>query len=644
MKNQFIKKATLILCLLVNAAWAKAPDPLWVEPRVYSPNKEVRKKPSDLALRYEKSRHRGAHLRLTPLEQHEIDRRLEERSSDARKIGFSRSVPELETTQNASAAMDWGPAEGGGTVGHFQVDEQGAAALRLGIVFNRLPDSAELRFHGSARQSVESISGAEVLAQQEQSRGVLDKTQKRFVYWSPVISGETIGLEMYLPAGIDSKDVQFIVAGISHLAVDPSSAEVSPQKQKAAASCNLDSRCYSNWSTATNAVARITFVEDGNSYLCTGTLLNDTAQSNKPYFLTANHCVDNQTVAFSINAFWFFYSSSCNSGAPFSGITRTNGGGQILYTAASTDATFILLNNMPPSGVTFSGWTNSTPSLGIQATGLHNPTGDLQKISFGSTRGYLSCFSVGNGSFDCNDSGQSDASFIDLLFQDGTTEGGSSGSGIFLDRNRYLFGQLYGGDSSCSNPFGSNVYGLFSKTYSQGNLGQWLGSGKQAQTISLSAPSSVTWGSSTSISASSSSGLLVTTRSLSPSTCTVDQNLLKANAPGECQLESYQGGSDSYSPTTLNSVIGVTYPVYPSPNSTLTVKITKGSGKVTSDPVGIDCGDLCTYAFTKRTTIRLTATPAAGGKFLGWSGACTGKKPTCAVKLISSKLARAKFN
>lgn len=639
-----INKTVLILFLFVNAAWARTPDPLWVEPRIYSPAKEARKKASDHVLRFEKSRNRGAHLRLIPLEKNEIDRRMKERSGGARKIGFSRPVSELGNAQDASAAMDWRPADGGGTVGHFQLDESGAAALRLGLVFDKLPNAAELRFHGSALASVETISGAEVLAQQELISRTENKPVNRYVYWSPVIQGETIGLEMYLPAGLDSKEVQFSVVGISHLAVDPSAARVNPLKEKAAASCNLDSRCYSDWSAATNAVARITFVEDGNSYLCTGTLLNDTAQSNAPYFLTANHCVNNQATATTINTFWFFYSSSCNSDRPYAGIARTNGGGQILYTSASTDATFLLLNNPPPAGATFSGWTNSTPNLGIQATGLHNPTGDLQKISFGSTQEYLSCFSIGNGSFDCNKSSQGDASFVDLVFRSGTTEGGSSGSGIFLDRNRYLFGQLFGGDSSCSNLSGSNVYGLFSKTYSNGGLGQWLANGKQEQTITLSAPSSVTWGSSTGISASSSSGLPVAIKSISPSACNVDQNILKAIAPGECQLESSQGGNEIYLPATLNSIINITPPVYPSPNSTLSVRITKGSGKVTSDPTGIDCGDLCSYAFTKRMTVRLTPTPAPGSKFLGWSGACTGKKIPCVVKLNSNKLARAKFN
>src|SRR5262249_37898443 len=48
-----------------------------------------------------------------------------------------------------------------------------------------------------------------------------------------------------------------------------------------------------------------------------------------------------------------------------------------------------------------------------------------------------------------------------------------------------------------------------------------------------------------------------------------------------------------------------------------------GSGVVTSTPPGINCGASCSASFVSGTVVTLTASPAAGSSFAGWSG------PTC---------------
>lgn len=48
-----------------------------------------------------------------------------------------------------------------------------------------------------------------------------------------------------------------------------------------------------------------------------------------------------------------------------------------------------------------------------------------------------------------------------------------------------------------------------------------------------------------------------------------------------------------------------------------------GSGVITSEPSGIQCGSVCSYAFPLNTNIVLSATPDPGSQFMGWNG-CVG--------------------
>ena len=74
---------------------------------------------------------------------------------------------------------------------------------------------------------------------------------------------------------------------------------------------------------------------------------------------------------------------------------------------------------------------------------------------------------------------------------------------------------------------------------------------------------------------------------------------------------------------------------------TLTVNRT-GTGTVLSNPAGIDCGDTCKAKFDNATKVTLTATPAEGYTFTGWSGSCSGKAD-CVVNITNDETVGAKF-
>lgn len=68
----------------------------------------------------------------------------------------------------------------------------------------------------------------------------------------------------------------------------------------------------------------------------------------------------------------------------------------------------------------------------------------------------------------------------------------------------------------------------------------------------------------------------------------------------------------------------------------------QGQGDVSSTPAGIQCGADCEESYPYNTAVTLTATPAAGQQFAGWSGACSGVG-SCVVNLSQARNVIANF-
>jgi VCBS repeat protein/List-Bact-rpt repeat protein len=72
--------------------------------------------------------------------------------------------------------------------------------------------------------------------------------------------------------------------------------------------------------------------------------------------------------------------------------------------------------------------------------------------------------------------------------------------------------------------------------------------------------------------------------------------------------------------------------------NTLTItKAGTGSGTVTSNPPGINCGATCSAAYNSGTVVSLTATPATGSTFTGWSGCDAVSGTTCTVSMSAAR-------
>ncbi len=88
------------------------------------------------------------------------------------------------------------------------------------------------------------------------------------------------------------------------------------------------------------------------------------------------------------------------------------------------------------------------------------------------------------------------------------------------------------------------------------------------------------------------------------------------------------------------------FTVVPVPAARFNLAVSKsgtGVGTVTSSPAGIDCGSDCSETLVDGSSVTLTASPAAGSSFAGWSGdGCSGTS-TCTVTMLGARSVTAQF-
>ena len=400
-------------------------------------------------------------------------------SGPAQQIGTQRAVAATSTVAQTQSALQWSALANGQQVAAINIQSTGAYGLRAGVLVDSLPDGAKLRVYSQEHpNAIVERSGAEINALLAQNRKAGETGAAANTWWTPDVGAGDATVEVVLPAGTAANALRISIPVVSHIYQNlslPTEAELAEAaKADTSAACNLDASCTNNYQTERNAVARMVFTRsDGKSYLCTGTLLNNTKGDFAPYFLTGNHCISTQSSASSMQTSWFYRSSSCNSGVPGSNAALRSAGATLLYATSTTDSALLKLNEMPPVGVTLAGWDARTAGqVGDAVYGLHHPGGNLLKYSVGAVVGYMNC-SAGSGTSITCSTGDSNSGFYSVRWSQGTTEGGSSGSSLF--RNGRVVGNLYGGGASCLAPNASDYYGRFDKVFSN-RIWSWLAS------------------------------------------------------------------------------------------------------------------------------------------------------------------------
>lgn len=354
----------------------------------------------------------------------------------------------LEDFADLSPWLHFNPTARGTQVAALSVTSPEARGLRLGLQIDQLPPEATLRFYAPGVRETVQVSARDIahLRQVNLDAGTAPDIAR--VYWSPEFGTEHTVLEIELPAAAAPAEVQIGLPRVSHFLRTMSESRQVPKRLTQ--SCAIDVSCTPENLEQGRATARIGFVnEDGEAGVCSGTLLNDRASSGTPYFLTAEHCMENQAWASTLEIDWFFRSASCGADTLDAVAQRQRGGAVLLYrvSADQDDVAFLRLNRQPPVGVVYAGsWLGEPMGPGEPLTDVHHGAGDAQSFSAVRLKNY--CEKEGYAA--CEASPTEQANYLRVVSERGFLPGGASGSGLFrgIGGQRYLVGALSGAETA----------------------------------------------------------------------------------------------------------------------------------------------------------------------------------------------------
>ncbi|MDR0698945.1 MAG: T9SS type A sorting domain-containing protein [Tannerella sp.] len=248
--------------------------------------------------------------------------------------------------------------------------------------------------------------------------------------------------------------------------------------RSASGSCMVNINCEEGdaWQNEKKSVCHTVQRIGREAYICTGSLMNNTAEDFSPLILTARHCATyyesdgkgryEVTADASDMQQWVFYfhmeREGCSNNS-LSVIPKTMTGCKLLVNTGmegGSDGMLLQLNNMIPEeyDVFYNGWDiNDTPaSSGVC---IHHPNGDYMKISTYGTPARSVTFNAID--FVGYENACWNVTFQQTTNGQGVTEGGSSGSPLY-NENKLVVGTLTGGTSECYFLSGLNIYGKMS--------------------------------------------------------------------------------------------------------------------------------------------------------------------------------------
>lgn len=409
----------------------------------------------------------GSQLELEPLSENEIKNIINFNSSQGLAPAIAKNIPakyNLNQNWNYHINSGW----------YFsQVTIKSKGAQALSVFFNQIEISAQEQFL-VFNKNFKKVYGPFSIHNLHQQK----------IMQTPPLMGEEISILFLSPQG-NLSNSQLSIEEVAYFFESPESdSRLKAGNFGASGDCEVNVNCdeNNNFRNQQRSIVQIYTNRNGIVGDCSGTLINNTLQDEKPYILTAFHCgeVTSNVLADSLSfTRWVFmfnyetptcvYNGTSDSsfdddfvtGSLFRSGSYDNGGDN-----GSDFLLLELLNPVPAEfNAYFAGWDrrNIAPQSGVC---LHHPSGDVKKVSTLIAPATSAKYSNRENShwkvyWKETDNGH------------GVTERGSSGSALF-NQDGNLVGVLTGGFASCSRPNDEDFYGKFSLGWDSMGTADWI--------------------------------------------------------------------------------------------------------------------------------------------------------------------------
>ena len=395
---------------------------------------------------------------------------LEDEQRHARGEPARFAIPQ-PLTASVAAAGTWDTLDAAWSLWRLRVRSPDASHLNLGLTACQLPPSARLIVYAGDYSHIHRpFTQADLLPD-----GSL---------WLPIVRGPELVLEIYVQTAQRSllqARLSQAASGYRFFGAGPTAVATAGLPE---GGCNFDVACpqAAPW---TDQIPGIGAISIAGTFLCSGALLNNTAQDGRAYFLTAHHCQITAATAPTILVYWNYEHFSCGGAA--SSLSDFTAGASVRASWAVTDFTLLELNSVPNRafGVAWLGWERVCDRA-VNAAAIHHGAGLAKEMAVSTTPTVITA----QGS---NSSSTTTRDYLMVSYTLGGTAAGASGCPL-LDDNRRVIGQLWGGNSTCTS--GTDWFGRLSRSWNGGGtpgtrLSDWLDPiGSMSPAIDTWSPSS----------------------------------------------------------------------------------------------------------------------------------------------------------